>query len=49
MTTDPHGTLQQPVVVTSSKESAGPTILKTALGGQGKKTIGKGKGVKTNR
>ena len=46
MTTDPHVTLQQPVVVTSSKANAGPPILKTALGGQGKKLAGKGKGVK---
>ena len=34
MTTDLHAMLQQPVVVTSSKASAGPPILKTALGGQ---------------
>ena len=47
MTTDPHVTLQQPVVVTSSKANAGPPILKTALGGQGKKLVGKGKGVKS--
>ena len=46
MTTNPHATLQQPAVVTSSKESAGPPIMKTALGGQGKKLVGKGKGVK---
>ena len=46
MTTDPHVMLQQPVVVTSSKVSAGPQILKTALGGQGKKIVGKRKGVK---
>ena len=46
MTTDPHTTLQQPVVVTSSKTGAGPPILKTALGSQGKKLVGKGKGVK---
>ena len=46
MATDPHVTLQQPVVVTSSKANAGPPILKTALGGQGKKLVGKGKGVK---
>ena len=50
MTSDPHATLQQPVVVTSSKANAGPPILKTALGGQGKKLAGKGKGVKpTNK
>ena len=46
MTTGPHVTLQQPVVVTSSKANAGPWILKTSLGGQGKKLVGKGKGVK---
>ena len=46
MTTDPHVTLQQPVVVTSSKANTGPPILKTALGGQGKKLVGKGKGAK---
>ena len=45
-TTDPHVALQQPVVVTSSKANAGPLILKTALGGQGKKLVGKGKGAK---
>ena len=45
-TTDPHVTLQQPVVVTSSKVHAGPQVLKTALEGQGKKFTGKGKGVK---
>ena len=46
MTSDPHVTLQQPVVVTSSKANAGPPILKAALRGQGKKLVGKGKGVK---
>ena len=46
MTTDPHEALQQPVVVTSSKANASPPILKIALGGQGKKLVGKGKGVK---
>ena len=46
MTTDPHAMLQQPDVVTSSKANAGPPILKAALGGQGKKLAGKGKGVK---
>ena len=46
MTTSPHEVLQQPVVVTSNKASAGPPILKTALGGQGKKLGGKGKGAK---
>ena len=46
MTMDPHVMLQQPVVVTSSKANTGPPILKAALGGQGKKLIGKGRGVK---
>ena len=46
MTTEPHVMLQQPVVVTSSKANAGPPVLKTALGGQCKKLVGKGKGVK---
>ena len=46
MTTDPHVMLQQPVVVTSTKANAGPLIFKTVLGGQGKKLVGKGKGVK---
>ena len=46
MTTDTHVMLQQPVVVTSSRANAGPLILKTALGGQGKKLVGIGKGVK---
>ena len=41
MTTEPHVTLQQPVVVTSSKANVGPQVLKTALGGRGKKIIGK--------
>ena len=45
-TTDPHVMLQQPVVVTSNKVNAGPPVLKTALGGQGKKLGGKGKSVK---
>ena len=42
-TTDPHVTLQQPVVVTSNKMNAGPPVLKTTLGGQGKRLGGKGK------
>ena len=46
MTTEPHVTLQQPVVVTSNKVNAGPQVLKTTSGGQGKKFSGKGKGVK---
>ena len=41
-TTDPYVALQQPVV-TSSKVNAGPPVLKTTLGGQGKKLGGKGK------
>ena len=45
-TTDPHVTLQQPVVVTSNKVNAGPPVLKTTLGGQGKKLGGRGKSVK---
>ena len=43
-TTEPHVTLQQPVVVTSSKVSASPQVLKIASGGQRKKSVGKGKG-----
>ena len=45
-TTDPHITLQQPVVVTSSKVKANPQILKVASGGQGKGPAGKIKGTK---
>ena len=45
-TTEPHVTLQQPVVVTSRKVNASPQVLKAAPGGQGKKFGGKGKGVK---
>ena len=45
-TTDPHITLQQPVVVTSSKVKANPQILKVASGGQGKGPAGKVKGTK---
>ena len=45
-TTEPHVTLQQPVVVTSSKVNASPQVLKDAPGGQGKKLVGKGKGNK---
>ena len=45
-TSEPHVTLQQPVVVTSSKVNASLQILKVAPGGQGKKPIGKGKGNK---
>ena len=46
MTTEPPVTLQQPFVVTSNKVNAGPQVLKTASGGQGKKSSGKEKGVK---
>ena len=42
-TTEPNITLQQPVVVTSSKVNASPQILKVPSGGQGKKPVGKGK------
>ena len=45
-TTEPHVTLQQPVVVTSNKVNASPQVLKAPPGGQGKKFSGKGKGVK---
>ena len=44
-TTDPHITVQQLVVVTSSKVKANPHILKVATGGQGKGPAGK-KGTK---
>ena len=43
-TTEPHVTLQQPVVVTSGKVKTNPQLLKVALGGQGKGPAGKGKG-----
>ena len=45
-TTEPNDTIQQPVVVTSSKVNASPQVLKVGLGGQGKKLVGKGKGNK---
>ena len=45
-TTDPHVTLQQPVIVTGSKVKANPPILKVASGGQGKGPAGKAKGTK---
>ena len=45
-TTESHVTLQQPVVVTSNKVSAGPQVIKATPGGQGRKFSGKGKGVK---
>ena len=44
-TTEPHVTLQQPVVVTSNKVNASPQVLKATPGGQGKKFGGKGKGI----
>ena len=43
-TTEPHVTLQQPVVVTSSKVNVSPQVLKVTPGEQGKKLVGKGKG-----
>ena len=45
-TTEPHVTLQQPVVVTSNKVKANPQVLKVASGRQGKGPAGKGKGTK---
>ena len=45
-TTKLHVTLQQPVVVTSSKVNASPQVLKVAPGAQGRKPVGKGKGNK---
>ena len=45
-TADPHGMLQQPVVVTSSKANAGPPILKNCFRRSGQETSWKGKGVK---
>ena len=45
-TTEPHITLQQPVVVTSSKVNASPQVLKVTPEGQGKRPVGKGKGNK---
>ena len=45
-TIEPHVTLQQPVVVTSSKINVSPQVLKVAPEGQGKKCVGKGKGNK---
>ena len=45
-TTEPHVTLQLPVVVTNSKVKANPQVLKVALGGQGKGPPGKGRGTK---
>ena len=45
-TTEPHITLQQPVVVRSNKVKANPQVLKVALGGQGKGPAGKGKSTK---
>ena len=40
-TTEPHITLQQPVVVTRSKVKANPSILKVASGGQAKDLLEK--------
>ena len=45
-TTEPHVSLQQPVVVTSNKVKASPQVLKATPGGHSKKFSGKGKGVK---
>ena len=45
-TTEPHITLQQPIVVTSSNIKANPQVLKVALGRQGKGPAGNGKGTK---
>ena len=45
-TTEPHVTLQQPVVVISNKVKANPLVLRVASGGQGKGPAGKGKGTK---
>ena len=45
-TTDPHVTLQQPVIITGSKVKANPPILKEASGGQVKGPAGK---VKDNK
>ena len=42
-TTEPHVTLQPPVVVTSNKVIASPQVLKVSPGGQGKKFGGKGR------
>ena len=41
-TTESHITLQQPIVVKSSKVKANLQVLKVALGGQGKGHAGKG-------
>ena len=45
-TTEPHASLQQPVVATRNKVNASPQVLKATPKGQGKKLSGKGKGVK---
>ena len=42
-TTEPHVSLQQPVVATRYKVKASPQVLKAAPKGQGKKLSGKGK------
>ena len=44
--TEPHVTLQQPIVAASSEVSANPQVLKVTPGGQGSKSVGKGKGNK---
>ena len=41
-TTEPHVSLQQPIVATRNKVNAGPQILKITPKGQGKKLSGKG-------
>ena len=45
-TTEPHVTLQQPVVITSNKVKASPQVLKATPGGKGKKFGWKGKHIK---
>ena len=47
-TTEPHTTLQQPVVVTSSKVNVSPQVLKVTPGGQGKKSVGEKERVISN-
>ena len=45
-TTEPHVSLQHPVVATSNRVNGHPQVLKAAPKGQGKKLNGKGKGIK---
>ena len=45
-TTEPHVSVQQPVVATRNKVNASLQVLKAASKGQGKKLSGKGKSVK---